>query len=1026
MRYFLLIGRYPNVGSASIAPGLSCKLIVTPYNISNQVEFDETLLVYSDLHQEPIKVQLAIKKLEKRISYPKTVNMGRCLVDSSLNQSLQIKLLSAPNARIRIQSELSGFFVISPNEFDISSQKPEKVQVTFCPDVEGEFSEVFQVMIADSVVGEIVCQCYSEKLRVSLKEESDKSFWITKRKIDSYGCMTVFCNLPEIHPNFRINQKFMLVNEGNVSLQLQLEENDPISEQNSSKFNVSMEKMILPSKGSVKFTVSFCSEKLGRHKGQFTICGAQLTGTSICEHVFGVLKFHATVTVISPTINVFPDVITLQKPLVLFETTRLKVNVSNSSSNCPINFEWISPNQNDELNLNDTTQDIIIYPESGRLSPLETKPIMISLTPKVLGQLNCILNCIPNASSKYGAHLRVFGEISSPSLELENECIDFGILCPNRTIMKTTYIKNPSCATLKWVSYLSQETELAFKIEPSGGLLKPKCLQKISITFHSQLADRFYDEVNFMVESGPLKTLKLIGEVKESNILMDPQEMQIDGLYVNDPYTFYIEMQNTSDVQSKFYWKKVADTNLNFVRVILAPTMGLIEPKQSIMVQVNVVALELKNINEYKLQCEVEGISKLIDFKISATVRGVSCKITKLPNAFSVEDDENQEELDSVTLSHSIFEIDGPTIEFPKMGLRMPREAYLAIENASKIPTVFNLQLENFPAECNKSWDILKSKDEDWRMQNIQTYKFCQQLLKSEKTAAILIEKGSDKFTLTAYERKIIRLICCADIFGEFHDTLTVTAEPFQEYYGGSQSLVAKLPVIARVFGSPVEFLAATKSVNKMLFNQCLKDPETESEFYDLMLSSIPARELLVNFGSISVFDGAKKREVKLRNNSGCTVIVDWHLYEKEREEKCGKFLDLCAHINEPSFTNQKELALTDVCNSKVQISLLLRPHEGYLISRSPGTRGKLIEKKVENKYGIMLSPMHIEIPPHREASVFISINTKHASVVEKACIEAYAQGFISIKNELRNVHFPDSLLCPQIRLNLKAKLMPP
>ncbi|VDO00201.1 unnamed protein product [Rodentolepis nana] len=372
------------------------------------------------------------------------------------------------------------------------------------------------------------------------------------------------------------------------------------------------------------------------------------------------------------------------------------------------------------------------------------------------------------------------------------------------------------------------------------------------------------------------------------------------------------------------------------------------------------------------------------------------------------------------------------------MGLRMPREAYLAIENTSKIPTVFNLQLENFPAKCDESWDTLKCQDEDWRMQNIQTYgrispyyvqltllEFCRRLLKNDKTAAILIEKGSSKFTLTAYEHKIIRLICCADIFGEFHDTLTVIAEPLQEYYGGPKSLVAKLSVIARVFGSPVEFLAATKSINKMLFNQCLKDPENDSEFYDLVLSSIPARELLVNLGTISALDEAKKREVKLRNNSGCTVNVDWHLYEKDSEEKCDKFLDLCAHINEPDFASIKELALTDACtDSKVQISLLLRPHEGYLISRSPGTCGRLIEKKVENRHGITLSPMHIEILPHAEASVFISINTKYANVVEEASIEAYAQGFVSIKNELRNVNFPDSLLCPQIRLNLKAKLM--
>ncbi|KAM3187800.1 hypothetical protein ACTXT7_001577 [Hymenolepis weldensis] len=55
---------------------------------------------------------------------------------------------------------------------------------------------------------------YGENLRVNLKEGSDKSFWITKQKIDSNGCITTFCNLPEIHPKVPMNQKFILVNEG--------------------------------------------------------------------------------------------------------------------------------------------------------------------------------------------------------------------------------------------------------------------------------------------------------------------------------------------------------------------------------------------------------------------------------------------------------------------------------------------------------------------------------------------------------------------------------------------------------------------------------------------------------------------------------------------------------------------------------------------------------------------------------------------------------------------------------------------
>ncbi|VUZ47131.1 unnamed protein product, partial [Hymenolepis diminuta] len=52
LSHFRIDGRYPKLGSASIAPGLSCKIMVTPVNINDQVELNETLLIYSDLHQE--------------------------------------------------------------------------------------------------------------------------------------------------------------------------------------------------------------------------------------------------------------------------------------------------------------------------------------------------------------------------------------------------------------------------------------------------------------------------------------------------------------------------------------------------------------------------------------------------------------------------------------------------------------------------------------------------------------------------------------------------------------------------------------------------------------------------------------------------------------------------------------------------------------------------------------------------------------------------------------------------------------
>ncbi|VDM24775.1 unnamed protein product, partial [Hydatigera taeniaeformis] len=197
-----------------------------------------------------------------------------------------------------------------------------------------------------------------------------------------------------------------------------------------------------------------------------------------------------------------------------------------------------------------------------------------------------------------------------------------------------------------------------------------------------------------------------------------------------------------------------------------------------------------------------------------------------------------------------------------------------------------------------------------------------------------------------------------------------------------SQALIAKLPVVARAYGSPVEFLTAIKSINTKAFNDCLMSKVTDVRFSELILSSIPARETTISFGAVSSITEIKKREVKLKNNS--------------------------------SF------------KAKPFISLLLRPHEGYAVSRSHATARKLIEPMGRNKSGFSLSPLQFIIPPHGEASTFVTLDGCIASLQNVPKIEAYAQGFITIEEVGESARLPESLFLPQLRLNLKATAMTP
>lgn len=121
-----------------------------------------------------------------------------------------------------------------------------------------------------------------------------------------------------------------------------------------------------------------------------------------------------------------------------------------------------------------------------------------------------------------------------------------------------------------------------------------------------------------------------------------------------------------------------------------------------------------------------------------------------------------------------------------------------------------------------------------------------------------------------------------------------------------------------------------------------------------------------------------------------------------------------------------QKVTFTFFAGSKPHISLLLRPYEGYAVARSYATAERLIEPTGVNESGITLSPLHVTIPPHGEASVFASISGTVASIQKEAKIEAYALGFLSVKDVLDGVSWREPPFCPQMRINLTATVAEP
>nr|CDS16637.1 TonB box [Echinococcus granulosus] len=358
----------------------------------------------------------------------------------------------------------------------------------------------------------------------------------------------------------------------------------------------------------------------------------------------------------------------------------------------------------------------------------------------------------------------------------------------------------------------------------------------------------------------------------------------------------------------------------------------------------------------------------------------------------------------------------------------MPRKVYVTVENTSAVPAVFTCKLDHFQSQEQVPLNIEIVQREDTQTQSAKAYEFCKQLLKTKWAFAISVYPSSSSINPLAHETITIRLIGCAEIFGEFHDTLKISVLPLKKYEAEPGALIARLPVIARAYGSPVDFLMATKSMNKEDFNECLNAVVMDAKLSELLLSYIPACERTATLGFISSITGKREQEVKLRNNSSFTVRLDWHLYCYENRGD-DRLLDLCTAVNDQTHFTDGQTKSTHASGeheAKPSISLPLRPQGSYAVLRSYATAGRLIEPMGINESGITLFPLQTIIPSHREASTFVSIDGRIASLQKETKIEAYAQGFISIEKAEDNVRLLEPLFLPHLRLNLKATVTQP
>nr|VZI29933.1 unnamed protein product [Spirometra erinaceieuropaei] len=319
---------------------------------------------------------------------------------------------------------------------------------------------------------------------------------------------------------------------------------------------------------------------------------------------------------------------------------------------------------------------------------------------------------------------------------------------------------------------------------------------------------------------------------------------------------------------------------------------------------------------------------------------------------------------------------------------------------------------------------------------------------------------NTETFTLPAFSTLRICLLAVGDVFGAFYDQLQIVVQPASDLLAQIQQPIQPvqmyLPLRFRVHGSPVEFITALQCANQLRSTysegprstSSSSSPSSFKALFDVQgmtYSRLCAWETTVHLGCTSVLAEEVVRKVRMRNTSSFNVRIDWQLYRSRPDKEDSKLLDLCALFGEAFRPAQSRTpsSAAEGCGEERSpprcevgefgpIRLILRPHEGQLVGKSPWAMTSEVPEAGGLSGLLTIEPWQLLVAPGAEAVLTVKLNGRAAAaaaVTGDVQVRAFALGYLTIEEDNAagtRVLRPEAFISPHLRLTLTTGLQQP
>ncbi|XP_023575563.1 deleted in lung and esophageal cancer protein 1 isoform X2 [Octodon degus] len=661
---------------------------------------------------------------------------------------------------------------------------------------------------------------------------------------------------------------------------------------------------------------------------------------------------------------------------------------------------------------------IEVEPCRGVIEPNEVGDFELNFTGGVPGPASQDLLCeIRDSPSPVVLHIEA--AFKGPVLVISASALQFGLLRLGQKARNSVQIQNVSQLPAMWHLRESpacleerQESVSPFDIEPSSGQLHPLGECSVTVTLEALHCQSLQTVLELEVENGDWSYLAVSAEIQEPCVYLQSSQVELRSLYLDVPTKTTLTLINSTLLPTRFHWGKLLGNQAAFCTVKISPRCGLLGPSAERQLILEFTAHTQDELIDLALPCYVSGMKKPLALGISGKPQGLQVTI-----AISAEGS------DSSVCSTKQWPglLEELRLDFgPMVPLRTCVNRQLILNNHSPIQTSFTLKFEYFGSPQDSLSkrgslpdlppSLLKTARMQEHLAKREKLDFMENMLSHGKGVAFFarISQG----TLKAHQKLIIELTGCANMWGEYWDSLICVVGNLPP---------AVIPVHMVAVGCPISSL--------------------RTSYYT---ADCFQKEPIIRLGTHISGGDTVSRTLRLYNSSPCDIRLDWETYVPEDRED--KLVELLVFYG-PPFPLRDQAGNDVLCPELPKSSSFLRPLSPSSVSEasrvaSPlvedhcsagdGAAERIISVVLQEHEGVpahplfSVSPKQMVVPAGGSSTICISFTPIVLSpdTLHKVACTGYILGYMSLDNEEEidipgKRHRPQDFAVGPLRLNL-------